>query len=267
VVVGPWEVAILPLNLSSGFVYLQPAGSRIAGRRPGKARTRSAQTSHKSSRYGGLITHPGTRFGLLSLKDERDLRVDAEVLEEFWSARRSKIGASGGLAAWVWCQLLDCGRLRIGWRVNGSPAITELRHVRTAAEKREAEEIANRESCEDFGRFEPLFQQVQRELKDGTRSARPFVKDAGFLKADIEKGNLFILGSQVAYLAEISETFKAPNGEFDARSRVIYSNGTESNLLLRALQRALYKDAAGRRITDPVAGPLFTRAATAGNGE
>src|SRR5690606_36047501 len=36
-----------------------------------------------------------------------------------------------------------------------------------------------------------------------------------------------------------------------------YSNGTESDLLLRSLQRALYKDEAGRRITEPVAGPLF----------
>ena len=51
--------------------------------------------------------------------------------------------------------------------------------------------------------------------------------------------------------------YKAPNGETDARLRVIYSNGTESDLLLRSLQRALYKDEAGRRITEPSAGPLF----------
>ena len=38
---------------------------------------------------------------------------------------------------------------------------------------------------------------------------------------------------------------------------MIYSNGTESDLLLRSLQRALYKDEAGRRITEPDAGPLF----------
>ncbi|MFM9977021.1 MAG: antirestriction protein ArdA [Sphingomonadaceae bacterium] len=41
--------------------------------------------------------------------------------------------------------------------------------------------------------------------------------------------------------------------------RVIYSNGTESNLLLRSLQRALYKDEDGRRITEPAAGPLFAQ--------
>ena len=42
--------------------------------------------------------------------------------------------------------------------------ITDLRHVRSNAEKRAAEEIANRERCEDFATFKPLFEQVQRDL-------------------------------------------------------------------------------------------------------
>ncbi|WP_292485591.1 GIY-YIG nuclease family protein [Mesorhizobium sp.] len=147
----------------------------------------------------------------------------------------------------------------------GAPDITELRHVRTSAEKRAAEEIANREKCEDFGKFKPLFTQLQNDLNSGLRTTRPFVKDAGFLKADITEGQFFILGGQIAYVADVGETFKAPNGEFDARLRVIYSNGTESNLLRRSLQRALYKDEAGRRITDPAAGPLFADEADDGD--
>lgn len=139
----------------------------------------------------------------------------------------------------------------------GASEITELRHVRSTAEKRAAEEIANREPCPDFERFKPLFEQVRIDLDSGVRTTRQFVKDAGFLKADIIKGQFFILGGQVAYVAEVGETFRAPNGETDARLRVVYSNGTESNLLRRSLQRALYKDEAGRRITEPSAGPLF----------
>lgn len=135
--------------------------------------------------------------------------------------------------------------------------IRELRHVRSVAEKRAAEEIANRQRCEDFERFKPLFDQVQSDLQNGLRSTRPFVKDAGFLKAEIKAGQFFILGGQTAYVADVGEAFRAPNGETDARLRVIYGNGTESDLLLRSLQRALYKDEAGRRITDPTAGPLF----------
>ena len=139
----------------------------------------------------------------------------------------------------------------------GSSDITKLRHVRTSAEKREAEEIASREKCLDFETFKPLFEQIQSDLESGLRTTRQFVKDAGFLKADIQVGQFFILGGQTAYVAEVGEPIKAPNGETDARLRVIYSNGTESDLLLRSLQRALYKDEAGRRITEPSAGPLF----------
>lgn len=131
--------------------------------------------------------------------------------------------------------------------------IQNLRHVRSNAEKREAEEIAQRERCEDFERFQPLFEQVQRELQSGVRVTRTFIRDAS-----IEEGQFFILGGQTVYVAEVGETIKAPNGESDARLRVIYSNGTESNLLRRSLQRALYKDDAGRRITDADAGPLFS---------
>lgn len=130
--------------------------------------------------------------------------------------------------------------------------IQNLRHVRSNAEKREAEEIAQRERCEDFERFQPLFEQVQHELQSGVRVTRTFIRDAS-----IEEGQFFILGGQTVYVAEVGETIKAPNGESDARLRGIYSNGTESNLLRRSLQRALYKDDAGRRITDADAGPLF----------
>ncbi len=130
--------------------------------------------------------------------------------------------------------------------------IQNLRYVRSNAEKREAEEIAQRERCEDFERFQPLFEQVQRELQSGVRVTRTFIRDAS-----IEEGQFFILGGQTVYVAEVGEPIKAPNGESDARLRVIYSNGTESNLLRRSLQRALYKDDAGRRITEADAGPLF----------
>ena len=136
--------------------------------------------------------------------------------------------------------------------------ITELKHVRSTAEKRAAEDIANRERCEDFEKFKPLFEQVQEELKDGVRQSHVIRKEAGFLKADIDEGDFFILYGQTVYIAEVGERFKAPNGETDARLRVIFSNGTESDLLLRSLQRALYKDDTSRLISDPTVGPLFS---------
>ena len=136
--------------------------------------------------------------------------------------------------------------------------IAELRHVRSSAEKKAAEEIANRQRCEDFDKFKPLFEAMQQELDSGSRETKKFRKDAGFVKTDIKEGQFFILGGQTAYVAEVGEFFAAPNGQTDARMRVIYSNGTESDLLLRSMQRALYKDEASRIISDPGAGPLFS---------
>lgn len=130
--------------------------------------------------------------------------------------------------------------------------ITDLRHVRSSAEKKAAEEIANRQRCEDFARFKPLFDQVQDELDTGMRTTRPFER-----KAEIAPGRFFIVGGQKAYVAEMDEAFLTAQGMTDARLRVIFDNGTESNMLMRSLQRALHKDDAGRRVTDSSAGPLF----------
>ena len=135
----------------------------------------------------------------------------------------------------------------------GASDITELRHVRSSAEKRAADEVASRDRCEDFETFRPLFEQVQKELDAGIRTTGPLGA-----KADIEPGRFFIVGGQKAYVAEMGKEFTQEYGDRDARLRVIFDNGTQSNMLRRSLQRALHKDEAGRRIVDTSPGPLFT---------
>jgi T5orf172 domain len=131
--------------------------------------------------------------------------------------------------------------------------ITQLRHVRSNLDRREAEEIADRTRCADFASFKHRFEQIEQDLKSSVRKTIRFGRDAS-----IEPGNFFILDGQIAYVAEVGEITKTvSSGHDDARLRVIYSNGTESNLLLRSLQKALYKDEMGRRITEPNMGPLF----------
>jgi hypothetical protein len=142
--------------------------------------------------------------------------------------------------------------LGIGNSTTDQNDITVLRHVRSTVEKRTAEEFADHTRCADFNKFQPLFEQVERELKTGLRKTLRFGGDAS-----IARGNYFIVGGQFAYVAEIGEILKTQSGHDDARLRVIYGNGTESNLLLRSLQKALFKDEAGRRLTDPDMGPLF----------
>ncbi|MFP4386924.1 MAG: GIY-YIG nuclease family protein [Alphaproteobacteria bacterium] len=143
---------------------------------------------------------------------------------------------------------------QLGVDVSGeSDSITNLKHVKPRAEIRAAEEIANRTRCEDFERFKPIFTAVQKELDNGVRETRPFKDDAS-----VTRGDLFILSGQKVYVAEKGEEFINEYDRKDSRLRVIYDNGTESDILLRSLQRALNKDKTGRRITNPSAGPLFS---------
>lgn len=131
--------------------------------------------------------------------------------------------------------------------------LTTLTHVRSAAEKRAAGEIANREACRDFDQFEPLFQLIQKEIKSGQRLIAPFRDNRR-----IRQGELLILSGQTLYVAEVGEEFYNERQNIDdARLRVIYSNKTESNLLRSSLIRSLEKDKTSRRIARDLEGTLF----------
>jgi len=151
-------------------------------------------------------------------------------------------------------ELLD----QLGVNDDKEDSITNLKHVQTRAERKAAEEVANRTICQDFEKFKPLFNRVVKEIEEKSRKTVQFRKDAGFTKTSLKEGQFIIVGGQISYIAEIGETIKAPNGDDDARLRVIYINGTESNILLRSLIRAMYKDETSRFITDPYIGPLFS---------
>jgi len=151
---------------------------------------------------------------------------------------------------------LDDEALLASLGVEGTPEndITQLNYVRSRSvaggksrqEIKAAEEIAQRTPCQDFEQFKPLFKEVQQELATGVRETLKYQDDA-----TVNQGDFFILEGQKVIVADLGEPFISDYGRTDRRLRVIYDNGTESNLLLRSLQRALNKDKTSRRITNP----------------
>ena len=131
--------------------------------------------------------------------------------------------------------------------------ITQLVHVRSREEIKAAEEVARRAPCKDFDQYKPLFESVQRELKTGERQTKLY----GGETTAIKKGFFFILEGQTLLVADVGEEFVSDYDRKNQRLRVVYDNGTESEPLLRSLQRALYEDKTSRRITEPGFGPLF----------
>ncbi len=171
---------------------------------------------------------PADRFSLLVAPNESSERADALSDDELLAALSE--GATDDIGTLVHVQ---------------SP---EARH-----EAETASYIAERAKCEDFDLYELLFEAVQADLVSGQRVAKPFERDAS-----IEQGDFFILDGQLVYVAAVGKTFRTVNADTQGRLRAIYSNGTESNILLRSLQRALYEEHRnGRRITKPDLGPLF----------
>lgn len=153
--------------------------------------------------------------------------------------------------------LMELGVVADGAEVSADKSdITVLRHVRSSAEKRAAEEIASRTVCADFERFQPLFEQVGNDLKSGVRLMRPLQVKA---QDEIKEGTFLIVGGQIAYVAEVGEEFATQFSDrrFDRRLRVIFDNGTENNVLQRSLQRALHRDERARLIVEPESGALF----------
>ena len=110
------------------------------------------------------------------------------------------------------------------------------------------EKIAQRKTCEDFARFEPLFKQCHAELQSGARKIVPF-RDEQQIRAD----TYYVLKGVLVYVAETSEKVKE-HGRINARLRCIFENGTEADLLLRSLSSQLYRF--GKRVTDTNAATL-----------
>ncbi len=145
--------------------------------------------------------------------------------------------------------------IKSGSAANGQGNITVLRHVRPYVEIKAAEEIANRTPCADFNSFKLLLEEAGTGLKSGAWLTKPFIKNAS-----IDLGDFFIIGGQIAYVAEMNEGTLTKDGRDNPRLRVIFDNRTESNLLLRSLSRSLYPDgntAVGRRLIRKDDGPLF----------
>lgn len=126
--------------------------------------------------------------------------------------------------------------------LGGARDIFELRNVPAPTMP---DHVAQRVPAADFDQFEQLFEDCHADLRAGTRKLLPFKNPS-----EIEKGKFFVLNGVLLYVAEVGEhEFAKSNKGNNARTRCIFENGTESDLLVLSLGRNLYKD--GRRVTEP----------------
>jgi hypothetical protein len=121
-------------------------------------------------------------------------------------------------------------------------SIFELKHVPKTQTM--PEQIARRKPAEDFDLFEQLFKDCHADLSAGRRKLIKFKNPL-----EIQVGKFFVQNGVLLYVAEMGELEYNDIQKANARTRCIFENGTESDLLMQSLASNLYKD--GRRVTEP----------------
>ena len=100
----------------------------------------------------------------------------------------------------------------------------------------DADFVARRKKLKNFDKYEEMFIECQKDLKEGKRKLVKF--NERFLK----KGAFFVLKGILVYLEDIKSPKKDKNYKLDGRTTTIFENGTYSNMLLRSLGKGLYED-------------------------
>jgi len=121
------------------------------------------------------------------------------------------------------------------------PDIFSITHV-SVDRKEQPDEIAQRQPCPDFQRFEPLFLQLRSSLKNGIFSLERFTH-----KLKISEGDFFVLNGVIGYVHSAGERLREYS-TYNARLHLIFENGTEMNMLYQSLTHGLVRDKEGRKV-------------------
>lgn len=135
---------------------------------------------------------------------------------------------------------------------SGDTSIFEFRYTPKKGSRESADYIAQRKAIpkKDFQKYEKMFKQVHKDLKEGKRKLLPFT-DA---EKNLIEGNFYLVDGLLCYL-EVSKAEKVikknKSGNrvrLEGRTVTIFENGTVSNMLFRSLGKAIQKN--GRMVTN-----------------
>ena len=128
--------------------------------------------------------------------------------------------------------------------------IFKIKNIPKDYQRASADFIASRKPCKDFDKYESMFKEVQKDLSEGKR------KLIEFAHTDLKQGDFFVHSGILLYLESVEfeqevQNFKSGSRvRVDGRTKCIFENGTESNMLYRSLYKALLAN--GRSVTESI---------------
>lgn len=126
----------------------------------------------------------------------------------------------------------------------------DFKHTPKDYERAQADFVARRKPCKDFDKYEHLFIEVQNELAAGKR------KLIDFKQGNLKEGAYYVHNGILFYLEKIDisrrEHYRDDGTRVreDGRTRCVFENGTESNMLKRSVEKILYAN--GRVVTENI---------------
>lgn len=110
--------------------------------------------------------------------------------------------------------------------------------MRRVIARKQADYVAQHKLCENFADYKPMFEKVHQELREGKRSLVKLAKTSS-----IETGQFFVVSGQLVFLESMNNAKWTENVRGrNARTRCIYENGTEADILLQTLRKSVMTD-------------------------
>ncbi len=99
--------------------------------------------------------------------------------------------------------------------------------------RKEAEYVGKHRPCEDFDKYADGFGKIHQGLKSGKH------KLTKFSVKHLKVGSYFVEDGMIGYLVAFEDEGVNKHGDRDGRTRVIYENGTESDIKYKTITKNL----------------------------
>lgn len=127
----------------------------------------------------------------------------------------------------------------LGLLDNDTEGLFDLKHIGKQDDRADADFVAKRKPCKDFGKYESILKEVQKDLSTNKRKLLQFKEEY------LREGDFYVLNGILLFLEhvdfeeEVQEFKSGKRVRKDGRTRIIFENGTESNMLYRSLYKLL----------------------------
>ncbi len=128
----------------------------------------------------------------------------------------------------------------LGLLDDDSEGLFDLKHVKDIDERASTDFVARRKPCKEFDQFEQSLKDVQKDLASNKR------KLVEFKMGNLRENTFYVHNGVLFLLKEINiskkDHYRADGTRVreDGRTRCIFENGTESNMLKRSVEKLLY---------------------------